>query len=199
MKEGKNSCIPNIPWKASKRGKEMKLDGKQLIVIGVILVLVYLNIAIASLYMTKSVTMTGGVSAVGAIQVYDSDGVTPLTNIALDNFTPGTPSAINRDFFINNTGNQEVYVHWNMSSSTIAWNNDSLRYYHMENGVSKYRLEIWSYTLHGSWCPSASNSTNTFYLEAGERAEFRFGFTYTDYSNAAETFSLTVTFYAESA
>jgi hypothetical protein len=180
----------------------MKLNGKQLIVIGVILVLVYLNITIASLYMTKSLTITGGVSVVGAIQIYDSDGVTPLTSIAFNNFTGGNGTQFFKYYYVNNTGNQPVYVRWNISSSTITWLNMTTYYAHNESGVPKYLF--YNYPPSGyfgtgyPWSPRESNSTAAISLAVGSGVQCFFMLFYSGFPDTPETFSLTVTFYAES-
>jgi len=67
----------------------MKLSKKQLALIALVIVLVISNIAFAVLYMTRDVTITGGVSTVGSIEVYKDDGTTLLTSIDFPNFTGG--------------------------------------------------------------------------------------------------------------
>ena len=104
-----------------------------LAIIALMLMLITSSVAFAVLYMTKSVTITGGVSVVGAIEVYDEDGVTPLTDYDFSLFTGGTPESLQKYFFINNMGNQPVYVYWNISS-TKKCSSDSMIIGKLNNG-----------------------------------------------------------------
>ena len=102
------------------------------------------SVVFAALYMTKDVEITGGVSVVGAIEVYDDDGTTVLTSFTFPNFTGGVSDMYTKQIFINNTGNQPVYVYWNISTSSISWGKFSSQYYHEEAVTYKYWLDIKS-------------------------------------------------------
>jgi hypothetical protein len=74
-----------------KGGEEkMHLSRKTIAVIALVIILAATNVALALLYMTKNVNLTGGVSAVGAIEIYQEDGVTPLTSHDFPLFIGGT-------------------------------------------------------------------------------------------------------------
>jgi len=178
----------------------MILKGKHLIVIGVIFILVCTNAVIATLYMTRDVTITAGVSVVGAIQVYNTDGVTPLTSLAFGNWTGGVSSFFWKYFFVNNTGNQVIYARWNISSSSITWVNDTHSYLHYESTVNKYQLYITYQPLSPIvyWDPRESNST-ALSIGVGNGKGFVLYLSYMGVPVTAESFSVTVTFYADSA
>lgn len=146
--------------------------------------------------MTRDVTITGGVSVVGSIEVYEDDGVTVLTSIDFPNFTGGTPTDYERIFFINNTGNQPVYVCWNISDSSIPWDLDimSWGYTHTPIDVDKYHFHITddTYTV---WSVNSAYK----YIPVDQGRWFTLHLDYTGDVNIAETFSFTVSFYAEDA
>lgn len=172
----------------------MKLSKKQLALIALAIVLVISNIAFAVLYMTRDVTITGGVSVIGSIMVYQDDGTTPLANIDFDNFTGGTAEFHTYDFFINNTGNQPVYVYWNISASSISWEIFGQVYKHIEDLEYKYEFLIQNATSH-FWLPD----TQGVQLDVDEGATFHFILFYTGNVKTAEVFDLTATFYAQDA
>ena len=170
----------------------MKLSKKQLALIGLVIVLVITNITFAVLYMTRDVTITGGVSTVGSIEVYEDDGTTLLTNIDFENFTGGVAHTNEQIFFVNNTGNQPVYAYWNISSSSIIWEVGAVGYVHKPGGLDKYTFTISNATYH-AWLPN----TQGVLIDVDEGAWFTFHLGYTGDVKTAETFSLTVTFYAQ--
>lgn len=177
----------------------MNLNKKQFLGIAALVILFATSsVVFAVLYMTKSVTITGGVSVVGAIEVYDEDGETALTGFNFDNFTGGTSETKFKVFFINNTGNQPVHVYWNMSSSSITWEKTPdlvFSYYlHRESSLGKYHFGIYNATNDYLY-----PDTESYYLDVDEGAQFRFRLHYTGLVNTAETFDLTTSFYAEDA
>lgn len=172
----------------------MKLSKKQLALIALVIVLVISNVAFAVLYMTRDVTITGGVSVVGSIEVYEDDGVTVLTSFDFDNFTGGVAQMPTLDFFINNTGNQPLYVYWNISTSSIAWSKVTEVYRHSEAATHKYTFAIYNATF-DFWTPD----TEARILEVDQSIQETFELTYTGDPVTAGTFSLTVTFYAKDA
>ena len=174
----------------------MKLSKKQLALIALVAILVVTNITFAVLYMTKNVHFTGGVSVIGSIEVYDDTGTTPLTNIDFDNFTGGVALTREQIFFINNTGNQPVYVYWNISSSSITWemHASGAAYVHSPGGQVKYVLSI-SNATYDLWEPE----TQGVRIDVDEGSWFTFHLEYTGNVNTAEIFSFTVSFNAEDA
>ncbi len=174
----------------------MKLSKKHLALIALVAILVVTNITFAVLYLTKNVHFTGGVSVIGSIEVFDDDGTTLLTDIDFDNFTGGVGLTRWQTFFINNTGNQPVYVYWNISSSSITWEMhvSGLSYLHNETGEIKYVLSITNAT-YDLWAPE----TQGVLIDVNERAEFTFNLEYTANVNTAEIFDFTVSFNAEDA
>ena len=71
-------------------------------------------------------SFNGGISAVGSIAVYGSDGVTSFSGFTFPNFT--VIGNQNVPFYVNNTGNTAVNVVWNLTSGSYAWNNSLLAY-----------------------------------------------------------------------
>lgn len=181
----------------------MKLSKKQLALIALVIVLVIGNIAFAYLYMTRDVTITGGVSTIGSIEVYDDDGVTEWTSYNFPNFTGGVAATAHKHFFINNTGNQPVYVYWNISSSSITWISNVNGY----GGYSPFPSHKYNFFIATAWPPDtldywASNNYTTpeaLYLDVGEGKELRIVHQYTDSPVTAESYSLVMSFYAEDA
>ena len=180
----------------------MKLNKRRLAIIALVVVLVTINIALAVLYMTKDVTITGGVSVVGSIEVYDDDGTTVLTSYEFVNFTGGQPATAFKNFFINNTGNQPVYVYWNISDSSIIWLANDLGYAYYEDITLKYNYNIatsWLPDPYDYWSPNNSSTPEALYLDVGEGKELRIVHQYTGDPNTAESYSLVMSFYAEDA
>lgn len=177
----------------------MNLSKKQVLgIVALLILFATTSVVFAVLYMTKSVTITGGVSVVGEIEVYDEDGETVLTSFNFENFTGGTSETKFKVFFINNTGNQPVYVYWNISSSSITWEKTPdlvFSYYiHTEPSLGKYHFGVYNAT-NSYWYPDIEG----YYLDVNEGAQFRFRLHYTGLVNTAETFTLTTSFYAEDA
>jgi hypothetical protein len=179
----------------------MNLSKKQLLGIVVLLiVLTSTSVTLAILYMTKSVDITGGVSVEGAIEVYHEDGVTPMTSIDFPLFTGGTSATYFEYFFMNNTGNQPVYVYWNISSTNLPGTLSAMStgYNYQEDVTTKYRFKIWR-TIGGEWAPNDYITPGVTYLAVDEGMQMMFNNTYLGEPNTAETFVMTISFYAEDA
>ena len=172
----------------------MKLSKKQLALIALVIVLAISNIAFAVLYVTRNVDFTGGVSVIGDIEVFKDDGTTVLTSFDFPNFTGGVMQVHTLDFFINNTGNQPLYVYWNISTSSIAWSNLTEVYRHYEEATHKYTFAVYNAT-NDLWTPD----TEARMIPVGQRIQETFELQYIGAPATAETFSLTVTFYARDA
>jgi hypothetical protein len=178
----------------------MKLSRKQLpVLIGIILILGVGNVAFALLYMSRSVDITGGVSVVGTIEVYDEDAVTIMTSYDFPNFTGGVAGEGIKYFYINNTGNQPVNVNWNISSSSLIWNPISVGYEHEEAAVTKYEFFVQNASSLDYVAPNSYPTPGSVYIDVGESAYMRIMHQYTGNPNTAEQYSLTMTFYAEDA
>jgi len=163
--------------------------------------LIVSNIAFALLYMTKDATFTGGVQVIGEIELYQwPGGVSLFTGASFPNFTGGQEGGYLKYFFINNTGEQPVYVYWNISSSSLAWDVTSTGYNHTESTVDKYSLDLASSYVPDPidyWSPNEYTTPEALYLNVGEGKKVTLVLLYTGEPNTAELFSFTVTFYAE--
>jgi hypothetical protein len=162
-----------------------------------IIVLVIINIAFATLFLTKRAGAGNVVSVVGAIEVYDSDGISPLTSYDFPLFIGGIADTFLKNLFVNNTGNQPVYVCWNISTSSIAWeartpNLDA--YDHYEDDTRKYGFAIRQdfSTPTDYWHPNRE----AIFLGVSEGIKLRLELHYTGEPNTAETFTMTISFYA---
>lgn len=177
----------------------MQFSRKTIAIIALVIILAASNVAFAVLYMTKNVNITGGVSAVGAIEIYQEDGVTPLTSYDFPLFTGGTAGPQYLDFFVNNTGNQPVYVTWNISASSISWEIALDGHRHWENSVIKYWCQLYREEIPGSyWYPYTTGTPQeTVFLAVGAGIKIRLWLTYTGQPATAETFSLVISFYAK--
>jgi hypothetical protein len=176
----------------------MQFSKKNIAIVALVLILAASNIAFAVLYMTKNVSISGGVATAGAIEIYDSDGTTPLTSYDFPLFTGGTSQGFTRNFFVNNTGNTPVYVYWNISSSSITWAVHVNGYDHMENGVKYSFIIINPDTMYG-WSPNDFPTPEALYLGVGEGQLRQIGLYYSGEPNTAETFTLVMSFYAQDA
>lgn len=159
-----------------------------------VIVLVISNITFAVLYVTRNVDITGGVSVVGDIQVYEADGVTVLESFTFDNFTGRVDDEYTYPFIINNTGNQPLYVYWNITTSSLNWTKLGVGYSHLHNVTTIYSFSIYNASV-DYWMPE----TGARILEVDEAISETFSLLYTGEYTPAETFSLTVTFYARDA
>ena len=173
----------------------MKLTKKKLALIALVVALAIGNITFAILYVTRDVTITGGISTIGSIEVYQVDGVTLLTSFDYPNFTGGVPGNIyGPELFINNTGNQPVYVYWNISASSIAWSTVGEGYYYSEAATMKYQFNIRNGTS-DFWTPN----TEARIIPVDQAIIEEMILSYSGSNKTAETFSFTVTFYARDA
>jgi hypothetical protein len=178
----------------------MKISKKQLtILLGIIVLLVISNVAVALYYMSRSVDLTGGVDTVGSIEVYDEDGVTLWASYEFPNFTGGTAETHFKTFFINNTGNQPVAVYWNISTSSLSWLPTIDGYSYSIDLTYKYYFNIqtsWP-TPTEYWAPNDYIDPDSLLIPVGEGKQLRIFHQYSGNPNTAETYSLTITFYAE--
>lgn len=166
---------------------------KSILIIVALVSLIAINITLAVLYVTRDVNITGGVSVIGDMQVYEDDGVTVLTSIDFANFTGGTLETHEQVFFINNTGNQPLYVYWNISTSSIAWSAIGNQYKYYEDALIKYDFIIQNGT--DFWTPN----TEARMIPVGQSIQEIMWLIYSGNPVTAETFSLTITFYARDA
>ena len=164
----------------------------------IIIVLIISSTVFPALYFTKNVDAGNGISVDGAIEVYDSDGVSPLTNNDFPLFTGGTAETFLKDFFINNTGNQPISVYWNVSTSSIPWEIRTTPY---RDAYDCYEDNIWKYSFGirqdfaasaDYWYPDGEG----VFLGVGEGIKLRLELYYTGEPNTAETFTMTISFYA---
>jgi hypothetical protein len=172
------------------------LKKKSILIIAAFVILILINVTFAVLYLTRDVNITGGVSVNGDMQVYDDDGVTVLTSFDFTNFTGGVSEEKEQVFFINNTGNQPLYVYWNISASSlpIDWNIDTYYYrYYEDYSYLKYTFAIDNVT--DFWIPESDARE----IPVGESIQEIFSLWYSGNPVTAETFSMTVTFYARDA
>lgn len=176
----------------------MQFSRKTIAIIALVIILVASNVAFAVLYMTKNVNITGGVSVVGSIELYEDDGVTPFTSYDFPLFIGGQSESFDIYFFINNTGNQPVYIYWNISSSSIVWFAESqgYGYIHNENGDAKYGFGLWNATG-DDWSPNGYVTPDALYIGVGEGQRIRMHLGYTGAPNTPETFTLVASFYAQ--
>ena len=181
-----------------RKERKMHLSRKHLAIIVLATILVVTNIAFAVLYMTKNLNISGGVQTVGAIEVYDSDGVTPLTSYDFPRWNPGEGGTLTKKLFINNTGNVPVYVYWNISSSSIVWTGDSTAtcYEHIEGIDIKYTFRMYK-TYGDIFKPDAEFTTPSYRnVDIGIGREVNMELVYSGIPATAETFTFVVTFYA---
>lgn len=176
----------------------MKLSKKTLpALIGLILILGVSNVAFALLYMSRNVNIIGGVSVVGTIEVYDEDMQTPLTDITFENYTGGIYANRTKNFAIINTGNQPVFVYWNISSSSVSWTPNVQGYNEQSNAEYTFRiLTSWNPSP-VYWSPNDYTTPEALIINAGETKNLIMEHTYNALSSIAEVFDLTITFYAE--
>lgn len=168
--------------------------------ITLVAILVISNLGFAILYMTKNVNISGGVQALGAIEVYDEDGVTPLTSYDFSLFTPGEAGVLNKTFFINNTGSVDLYVKWNISSSSIVWTGDlpGEGYEHIEGTDVKYSFRMYKgYPGTNIWRPDAPFTTPNYRsVEVGIGRIVSMELEYSGIPATAGTFTFVISLYA---
>lgn len=164
------------------------------------IVLVISNLVFAALYFAKQARSDNELEVEGEIEVYDSDGMTPLTGYDFPLFMGGAEDTFRKSFFINNTGTKPVEVYWNVTASSILWQlTGSLHQYmydHYEDSIWKYSLGISKdvEVLPQYWQPNQEG----ILLAVGEGVRLQFELCYTGRPNAAETFTVTISFHAKS-
>lgn len=178
----------------------MHLSRKHLAIIALVVVLTVTNIALAAYYMTKNVNISGGVQAVGSIEAYYEDGVTVLTSFDFPLFNPGEAGVLTKSFFINNTGSVDLYVVWNISSSSIVWTGDSTGegYEHIEGMEVKYTFRMYKgYPGSDIWRPDADFTTPNYRsVEVGIGRIVTMELTYSGIPATGEEFTLVISLYA---
>lgn len=185
--------------------RRISLGRKQAGLLALVIVLIATNIAFAAWLVTRNITMTGGVETVGDIKVYNQDGTQEVSAFNFALFTGGTSATQNIFFRIKNTGNTPALVEWKISSSPITWTVDteySKDYYrHIVGTDTKYTLKINKQPpLNGIWAPQDAtdpSAAEQITLAVGEYAILALELYYNGAVNIAETFSLTVSFYAQ--
>lgn len=178
----------------------MDFNRKYLAIITLVVILAVINVTLAVLYMTKNVDISGGVQTVGSIEAYDEDGVTPLTSYDFSLFTPGGAGVLTKTFFINNTGSVDLYVKWNISSSSIVWTGDLAGegYEHIEDTDVKYTFFMYKgdETVN-IWRPDAPFTTPNYRsVEVGIGRTVTMELTYSGVPATGETFTLVISLYA---
>ena len=158
-----------------------------------IIVSVIGNIVFVTLLLAEPAGAANVMSVEGTIEVYDSDGETPLTSYDFPLFTGGRAETFVKDFFVNNTGNQPVYVYWNISESSIVWEAQTLHldmYDHFEDDTWKFSFGIRQDFSPPTdyWQPDGA----AIFLSVGEGIKLRCELYYTGEPNTAETFTMTL-------
>jgi hypothetical protein len=135
----------------------------------------------------------------GDIEICDANGV-KLTRITFQQFNPGQQSIRQQAFSIRNTGKHPLQVSWSISESSIGWNQLTKQgngYSHSANEIEKYDLRIGEEI--GKNRKYLQPERNSLHLSGEESAKLFFELTYSGKPNAAEVFTLTITFVATSA
>ncbi len=158
-----------------------------------IIVSVIGNTVVVALLLAEQADAANVMSVVGSIEVYDSDGETPMTSYDFPLFTGGSAETFTKDFFVNNTGNQPVYVYWNISESSIVWEAHTLHldmYDHFEGDMWKY-----SFGIRQDFSPPTDYwrpDVEAIFLSVGAGIKLRCELCYTGEPNTAETFTMTL-------
>ena len=166
---------------------------------GIVILLLFSSTVSAALYLTKLVDASNNVSVYGAIEVYGSDGNSPLTSYCFPLFTGGTAETFLKGFFINNTGSQTVSVYWNVTSSSVSWQVRATPFPDMydcyEDNIRKYSFGIRQDSMASAdyWSPEGE----TVLLGVGTGIRLQFELYYTGEPNTAETFTMVISFCAK--
>ncbi len=171
-----------------------------------VLTLLATNIALAAVYMTKTVTITGGVQETGTIEVYQEDGTTTLNTLTIPEFQ-GTTHSNYTYFFVNNTGNMPVKVNWTITNpNPTGWtiDADSQGYIFTETTKTKYSFSINNQVNPdgnpgtGKWLPDPAGTTQTVTIPVGKGAKFSFDLIHYEAVNTPGDFSFGLSFTAQS-
>ena len=107
------------------------------------------TLVFAVTYMKRDVTISGGVVVNGEIAVFEEDGETPFESYDFPLFTGGVEGEYMKTFLIQNTGNQIVYVYWDISDSNFDgplkydyWGRQA-GYYITQDDMIKYHLNMY--------------------------------------------------------
>ena len=176
----------------------MNLSKKQVFgIIALLILLTSTSVTFAVLYVTRNVYITGGVSVVGEIEVYEDDGTTLLESYDFPLFTGGVYEQQSLYFYINNTGNQPVNVYWNISDSSKSWTADEYGYISSPSGFGFDIMTSWLPDPNEYWTPNEYTTPEALYLDVDGSAYLRLRHTYIGSPNIADTYTLTMSFYAE--
>ncbi len=173
-------------------------------IVALVLTLLTTNIALAIVYMTKTVTITGGVAETGTIEVYQENAETILNTIDIPLFQGGINS--NYTFFwINNTGNMDVKINWEITNpDPTGWTTDSQGYIFTENTNTKYTFTINNQINPdgtpgtGKWLPDPTGTTQTITIPVGKAAKFSMDLYHYETVNTPGDFSFGLSFTAQS-
>jgi hypothetical protein len=175
-------------------------------IVALVLTLLSTNIALAIVYMTKTVTITGGVAETGTIEVYQENAETTLTTIAISQFQ-GTTHSNYTYFWINNTGNMPVKINWEITNpNPTGWTIDTPNqgYIFTENTNTKYTFSINNQINPdgtpgtGKWLPDPTGTTQTITIPVGKAAKFSMDLIHNQAVNTPGDFSFGLSFTAQS-
>jgi len=177
------------------------MPGSQNYTVKLTIAMTICSIVLATLCFTKPVEARNQVATIGEIKVYNENGISELTSYDFPLFAAGTPGTHLKWFVVRNTGKQPVHISWSLTASSIAWSritrHNSKGYDHNEGGIKKYTFRI----LQDTRKPDAyiPPEQKTILLKGGESKKLCFELTYSGKPKTAETFALTVSFYATKA
>jgi len=177
------------------------MPGSQNFTVKLTIAMAICTVALATLYFTTPVAARNQIATFGEIQVCNENGKSELTSINFPLFTPAKPATQLEWFVVRNTGKQTVHVCWSLTASSIAWSLFTRRhsngYDHKEGGIQKYSFRI----LQDTRKPNAyiPPEQKTILLKSGENKRLCFELSYSGKPSTAETFTLTVSFYATKA
>ena len=121
---------------------------------------------VAQAWNNVPLTFNGGISAVGSIAVYGSDGVTSFTGFTFPNFT--AIGNQNVSFYVNNAGNTAVNVVWNLTSGAYTWNNSLLAY---ETSDHVFQVYVYKDSAFTQQVYPTSGAVTTISIAKGARQQ----------------------------
>jgi len=153
-------------------------------------VLALSSITLAAFCLAGPAAAQNIVTTAGEIAITNEDG-SPFARHDFTLFTPGIPERCTRTFYIENTGNRHVSIEWELTSSTIQWQQKSQKYCYYENGIQKYTLGILL-KEEKYFKPERQQ----LHLNPQEETKLKLELAYAGRPNSPETFTLTLTFTA---
>jgi len=185
--------------------KRILLSKKQAGILAIAIVLIATNVALAAWTLTRELAITGGVQTLGEITVYNPEETQAISNFDFNLFTGGLTSTQNLFFHIRNTGNTPALVTWEISTSSNTWTVDATStkdyYRNIVESNTKYTLKINKQSpLSGIWAPKTAvepEGSRQIVIDPGQSAALALELWYNGAINVPDTFSLTVSFYAE--